>query len=140
MMRDIAISDRQQEQRIFSTRVVLSLCIVLGLTSVVLYRYFDLQINRHLDYVTNSNKNRIHIRSVAPTRGLIFDRHGQLLADNRPAFTLNIIPDRAQNTDRLIAQLGLLLSISDKDIARFEKRAKRSKGFAPVPLLSLIHI
>jgi penicillin-binding protein 2 len=134
MMRDIAISDRQQEQRIFSTRVVLSLCIVLGLTSVVLYRYFDLQINRHLDYVTNSNKNRIHIRSVAPTRGLIFDRHGQLLADNRPAFTLNIIPDRAQNTDSLIAQLGLLLSISDKDIARFEKRAKRSKGFAPVPL------
>lgn len=134
MMRDIAISDRQQEQRIFSTRVMLSLCIVLGLTSVVLYRYFDLQINRHLDYVTNSNKNRIHIRSVAPTRGLIFDRHGQLLADNRPAFTLNIIPDRAQNTDSLIAQLGLLLSISDKDIARFEKRAKRSKGFAPVPL------
>lgn len=134
MMRDIAISDRQQEQRIFSMRVMLSLCIVLGLTSVVLYRYFDLQINRHLDYVTNSNKNRIHIRSVAPTRGLIFDRHGQLLADNRPAFTLNIIPDRAQNTDSLIAQLGLLLSISDKDIARFEKRAKRSKGFAPVPL------
>jgi penicillin-binding protein 2 len=134
MMRDIAISDRQQEQRIFSTRVVLSLCIVLGLTSVVLYRYFDLQINRHLDYVTNSNKNRIHIRSVAPTRGLIFDRHGQLLADNRPAFTLNIIPDRTQNTDSLVAQLGLLLSISDKDIARFEKRAKRSKGFAPVPL------
>jgi penicillin-binding protein 2 len=134
MMRDIAISDRQQEQKIFSTRVALSLCIVLGLTSVVLYRYFDLQINRHLDYVTNSNKNRIHIRSVAPTRGLIFDRHGKLLADNRPAFTLNIIPDRAQNTDSLIAQLGLLLSISDKDIARFEKRAKRSKGFAPVPL------
>ena len=134
MMRDIAISDRQQEQRIFSTRVVLSLCIVLGLTSVVLYRYFDLQINRHLDYVTNSNKNRIHIRSVAPTRGLIFDRHGQLLADNRPAFTLNIIPDRTQNTDSLVAQLGLLLSISDKDIARFEKHAKRSKGFAPVPL------
>ena len=134
MMRDIAISDRQQEQRIFSTRVVLSLCIVLGLTSVVLYRYFDLQINRHLDYVTNSNKNRIHIRSVAPTRGLIFDRHGQLLADNRPAFTLNIIPDRTQNTDSLVAQLGLLLSISDKDIARFEKRAKSSKGFAPVPL------
>ncbi len=134
MMRDIAISDRQQEQRIFSTRVVLSLCIVLGLTSVVLYRYFDLQINRHLDYVTNSNKNRIHIRSIAPTRGLIFDRHGQLLADNRPAFTLNIIPDRTQNTDSLVAQLGLLLSISDKDIARFEKHAKRSKGFAPVPL------
>jgi len=134
MMRENAISDPQQEQRIFSMRVMLSVFILLGLTSIVLFRYFDLQINRHLDYVTNSNKNRIHIRSVAPTRGLIFDRHGQLLADNRPAFTLNIIPERAKNTDQLIAQLDSLLSISDKDIARFEKRAKRSKGFAPVPL------
>jgi penicillin-binding protein 2 len=113
---------------------MLSVCIVLGLTSIVLFRYYDLQVNRHLDYVTNSNKNRIHIRSVAPTRGLIFDRHGQLLADNRPAFTLNIIPESAGDTDQLIARLDTLLSISEKDIARFKKREKRSKGFAPVPL------
>jgi penicillin-binding protein 2 len=134
MLRDNAISDPRQEQRVFSMRVILSLCIVLGLTSIVLFRYFDLQINRHLDYVTNSNKNRIHIRSVAPTRGLIFDRHGQLLADNRPAFTLNIIPESAKDTDQLIARLDTLLSISEKDIARFKRREKRSKGFAPVPL------
>ena len=134
MLRDNAISDPRQEQRVFSMRVMLSLCIVLGLTSIVLFRYFDLQINRHLDYVTNSNKNRIHIRSVAPTRGLIFDRHGQLLADNRPAFTLNIIPESAKDTDQLIARLDRLLSISEKDIARFKRREKRSKGFAPVPL------
>ena len=107
MLRDNAISDPRQEQRLFSMRVMLSVCIVLGLTSIVLFRYYDLQVNRHLDYVTNSNKNRIHIRSVAPTRGLIFDRHGQLLADNRPAFTLNIIPESAGDTDQLIARLEL---------------------------------
>ena len=134
MLRDNAISDPRQEQRVFSVRVILSVFILIGLTSIVFFRYFDLQINRHLDYVTNSNKNRIHIRSVAPTRGLIFDRHGQLLADNRPAFTLNIIPESAKDTDQLIARLDTLLSISEKDIARFKRREKRSKGFAPVPL------
>jgi len=134
MISDNSISDPRQEHRVFSMRAMVSLVIVLGLTLIVFFRYFDLQINRHNDYVTNSNKNRIHIRSVAPTRGLIFDRHGQLLADNRPAFTLNIIPERAENTDHLIAQLDALLSISDKDVTRFKKRAKRSKGFAPVPL------
>ena len=134
MIRDNSISDPRQEMRVFSVRVMLSVFLVLGLTSIVLYRYFDLQINRHQDYVTNSNKNRIHIRSVAPTRGLIFDRHGKLLADNRPAFTLNIIPESAGDTDQLITRLNNLLSISEKDIAGFKKRAKRSKGFAPVPL------
>ena len=134
MIRDNSISDPRQEMRVFSVRLMLSVFIVLVLTSIVLYRYFDLQINRHLDYVTNSNKNRIHIRSVAPTRGLIFDRHGKLLADNRPAFTLNIIPESAKDIDQLIARLDSLLSISEKDVTRFKKRAKRSKGFEPVPL------
>ena len=123
MISDNSISDPRQEHRVFSMRAMVSLVIVLGLTLIVFFRYFDLQINRHNDYVTNSNKNRIHIRSVAPTRGLIFDRHGQLLADNRPAFTLNIIPERAENTDHLIAQLDALLSVSDKDVTRFKKRA-----------------
>jgi penicillin-binding protein 2 len=115
-------------------RVMVSVFIVIGLTSIVFFRYFDLQIKRHNDYVTNSNNNRIHIRSVAPTRGLIFDRHGQLLADNRPAFTLNIIPESAKDTDQLISRLDTLLSISEKDITRFKRLEKRSKGFAPVPL------
>ena len=61
MNRDNAISDPRQDQQTFSMRAMLSVFILLGLTSIVLFRYFDLQINRHHDYVTNSNKNRIHI-------------------------------------------------------------------------------
>ena len=57
-----------------------------------------------------------------------------MLADNRPAFTLNIIPESAGDTDQLITRLNKLISISEKDIAGFKKRAKRSKGFTPVPL------
>ena len=56
MLQDNTISDPRKEQKIFYLRVVTSVLIVLGLTSVILFRYFDLQINRHLDYVTNSNK------------------------------------------------------------------------------------
>jgi penicillin-binding protein 2 len=123
MLQDNALSDPQKEQKIFYLRAVTSLLIVLGLTSVILFRYFDLQINRHNDYVTNSNNNRIHIRSVAPTRGLIYDRRGQLVADNRPSFTLNIIPESTQNIDQLLVRIGDLISLSERDIERFMKRA-----------------
>ena len=134
MKYDNAISDPRKDQNIFNMRVLASTFILLGLTSVILFRYYDLQINRHLDYVTNSNKNRIHIRTVAPTRGLIFDRKGQLVADNKPSFTLNIIPESTEDLDALIAQLNGFLSISKKDLARFSKRVKRSNRFDPVPL------
>jgi penicillin-binding protein 2 len=134
MLRNNAISDPKKEQKIFALRVMLSIAVLLFLTSVVIYRYFDLQITRHQDYVTNSNKNRIHVRSVAPTRGLIFDSQGALLADNRPSFTLNIILESAGNIDQLVERLKSLVSISKRDLLRFEKRAKRVKPFEPVPL------
>ncbi|MDA8866587.1 penicillin-binding protein 2, partial [Porticoccaceae bacterium] len=134
MLQDNAISDPRKEQKIFYLRVMTSGLIVLGLTSIILFRYFDLQINRHLDYVTNSNKNRIHIRSVAPTRGLIYDRRGELVADNRPSFTLNVIPESAKDIDQLLSRIGGLISLSERDIERFMKRVKRNKRFQSIPL------
>jgi len=134
MLKDIAISDPQKEQRVFALRLMISYVGLLALTSIILFRYFDLQITRHQDYVTNSNKNRIHIRSVAPARGLIYDRHGQLLADNQPTFTLNIIADSAKNVEQLLTTLDSLVTISERDLTRFEKRAKRGKPFEPIPL------
>ncbi|MCS5587440.1 MAG: penicillin-binding protein 2 [Porticoccaceae bacterium] len=134
MLKDVAISDPQKERKVFALRLVIAYVGLLALTSIILFRYFDLQIIRHQDYVTNSNKNRIHIRSVAPVRGLIYDRHGQLIADNRPTFTLNIIADSAKNVGQLLATLGSLVTISERDLSRFEKRAKRGKPFESIPL------
>jgi len=134
MLQNNAISDPRKEQKIFVLRVMMAAVVLLFLTSIVLYRYFDLQITQHLDYATNSNKNRIHVRSVAPTRGLIFDRHGQLLADNRPSFTLNIITENADHAEQLLGRLGSLVSISERDLSRFKKRAKRGKRFESIPL------
>ena len=104
------------------------------LSSLMIYRYFDLQIVRHQDYITNSNNNRIHIRPVLPPRGLIFDKNGILLADNRPTFTLNIIADRTQKVDELITQIRSLITISERDLSTFEKRFKRGKSFEPIAL------
>ena len=92
--------------------IVSGAVLVLVLSSLMIYRYFDLQIVRHQDYITNSNNNRIHIRPVLPPRGLIFDNKGILLADNRPTYTLNIIADRTQTVDDLVDQLRSLITIS----------------------------
>ena len=134
MLKDSVISDPRVEHKIFVVRLTVAAIFVVALTSIMLFRYFDLQIVRHQDYITNSNNNRIHIRPVPPPRGLIFDRHGQLLADNRPTFTLNVIADRTDTVDDLLDQLSSLISISERDLSRFKKRVKRGKSFEPIPL------
>ena len=59
-----------------------------------------------------SDKNRIRIRPVAAPRGILFDRSGLPLVDNRPAFTLSFIPREMEDRDTVIARLSILLKIS----------------------------
>ena len=58
-----------------------------------------------------SDKNRIRIRPVAAPRGILFDRNGQPLVDNRPAFTLSLIPRELEDRDTVLARLAVLLKI-----------------------------
>jgi len=58
-----------------------------------------------------SEKNRIRIRPVAAPRGILFDRHGLPLVDNRPAFTLSLIPREMEDRDTVLARLSVLLKI-----------------------------
>ena len=129
MRDDAAFSDPQRERMIFVGRLFIGSLAILILTIVLLLRYFDLQVSRHEDFATQSKKNRVLVRPVAPPRGLIYDRNGLLLADNRPSYDLTIVPERSENIDSLIGALDNLISFSESDIQRFKQKLKRRRPF-----------
>ncbi|WP_372017900.1 penicillin-binding protein 2 [Pseudoxanthomonas sp. 10H] len=96
--------------------------------------YFRLQVLQHADYATRSEANRIRPRPVVPARGMIYDRKGRLLAENLPAFRLDITPDKAGDLDRVLAELGKVVPLSEDEIAHFRKERKGARGFLPVTL------
>ncbi len=85
MPHNIAIKDQHRESRIYAARTVSAILIVLGLLLVVLIRYYGLQITEYEIYKVESERNRVQLQPLPPKRGLIFDRNGVLLADNRPS-------------------------------------------------------
>jgi penicillin-binding protein 2 len=134
MINDAAFSDPARDRRIFTGRLLIAGLAAIVLTSIVLYRYFDLQVTRHQDFATHSDNNRVHVRPAAPSRGLIYDRNGELLADNRPSYSLSIIRERSEDLEQLLLQISSLIDISSDDIERFEKRLKRRKPYERTPL------
>jgi len=128
------LKNPQWESRIYIARASFTLLVVLFLLGILFWRYHDLQINRHQDFATLADNNRIHVRALPPARGLIYDRNGVLLADNRPGFTLSIVVERTKNLEQLLTDLGELLVFKDKDLARFEKLVKRRRPYESVPL------
>ena len=109
-------SDPEIERKIYLKRVTLSIIFISLLTLILVARYFDLQITKHEDFVTNSEKNRVHVRPLAPARGIIYDRNGEILAHNIPITNLSIVREHTDDLDALINKLKSLIEISDNEI------------------------
>jgi penicillin-binding protein 2 len=88
----------------------------------------------HAEYATRSEANRIKPRPVVPARGSIFDRNGKLLAENVPAFRLDVLPEKAGDTKKLLEGLSTIFALTPEDIERFEATRKATRGFRPITL------
>ncbi|MCV6023058.1 penicillin-binding protein 2, partial [Escherichia coli] len=76
---------------------------------------------------TRSNDNRIKVVPIAPNRGLIYDRNGVLLAENRPVFNLELTPEKIKDIDATIQELQTILEITPDQIERFHHERKRTR-------------
>ena len=129
------LKDHYQEARIFSHRMVVAVLAIVLLLGVLLARVYNLQVVNFKDYVPQSDRNRVQVQALAPTRGLIFDRQGQLLADNRPCYALTLIQDRISDLDMTLALLAELVELRPDELEDFNKRVgQRRRPFEEVPL------
>ncbi len=77
----------------------------------------------------------MQVQSVPPTRGLIYDRNNTLLAENRPVFSVTLVPERVDGMDDTLGQLGTILDISEEDLERFRRRLlEPRRPFQELPL------
>ncbi len=127
--------DTAAERRLFQRRALVMLLFVVFLMTGLLARMYQLQVVEHDVYTTLSDKNRVQVQSVPPPRGLVYDRNGELMAENRPVFSLTIVPERAAPIDETLARLGGIIEIADEDLERFGKRLNEPRRpFQEIPL------
>jgi len=127
--------DHQGETKLFRNRLVVMGILILLLMSVLIYRYYDLQIVNYQDYATQSDRNRVHVQPIPPTRGLILDRNGVLLADNKPSFTLMVTINDQLELEQTLALLESLIEITPSDLGKFYKLKKQQRhSLDPIPL------
>ena len=135
MDRRFAIKDPLAESRVFLARVVSAFMLILLLIAGLVSRLVYLQVVGHEQYATMSKDNRIKISPLAPTRGIIYDRKGRMLAENVPTYSLELIPEQIDNLDDTLQRLQQLLNIPEDKVEQFQKQRKRNKSFASTPLL-----
>ncbi|RBF19383.1 penicillin-binding protein 2, partial [Xanthomonas oryzae pv. oryzae] len=118
----------------FRRRAVLGFAMVLICLVGLGGWYFKLQVLDHEVYTTRSEANRIKPKPVVPGRGMIYDRTGRLLAENVPAFRLDVTPDKVTDMSAMLDALGNVIPISPEDLERFNRERHARRSFLPVTL------
>ncbi|EPJ2807159.1 penicillin-binding protein 2 [Pseudomonas hunanensis] len=136
MSQPIRLKDHEKDARLVRNRVVVGAVAIMLLICVLIARLYYLQIIQYDYHSTLSENNRVHVQPIPPTRGLIFDRNGVIVADNRPSFSLSMTRERAGNWQEVLDTIVEVLELTDDDRALFEKRMRQGRRpFEPVPIL-----
>lgn len=130
----LTVKDSYAENRLFLNRVVVAFAGIILLILVLSLRLIYLQVVGHDHYATLSQHNRVKISPIVPTRGLIFDRNGKVLAQNQPTYSLELIPEQVPNMETALTELQILINLDDEEIQRFQNIRRRSKPFVSIPL------
>ena len=128
------IKDHHSERRLFIGRVVLSAVVSIVLIGLVIARLVQLQVFDHELFAEKSQGNRVRIEAVPPIRGLIFDRKGRVIAENLPAYQLELIPEQVDDIDDTLRRLADLELIAADDIETYKELSRSGPRFKPVTL------
>ncbi len=137
MNRPAQLKDHGKEQQLFLSRVIAAVVVILLLTGILVIRLYQLQILEYEQFADLSQGNRLRIEPLPPTRGLIFDRNGAVLAENLPAWELIVIPEEIEDMDDTLDSLEALGLVEADERAGFRELVRSHRGFERVRLRNL---
>lgn len=120
----------------FNRRSVLIGTVQGGVAVLLAVRMGYLAIAENEKYRLESESNRVNLTLIPPRRGWILDRNGAPLASNRADFRVDVIPDRLNEPDKMIDQIGTLLALEPDRIADIKQELAVSGGYQPIEVAS----
>jgi penicillin-binding protein 2 len=133
-MASARIKDHWAEQRLFFARLIATVVLVTALSAVIVMRLVQLQVLQYDYFSAQSQGNRIRIEPVPPTRGLILDRNGRVLAENQASFDLELTPEQVPDLDDTLQRLAGLDLLDAEELPDLRKDIGARRRFDAVPI------
>ena len=132
----IRLKDHEVDARLIRRRLLFGGLAIIVLTMLLMSRMYYLQVVQFEHHSTLAENNRIHVQSLPPTRGTIYDRNGVVIADNRASFSLTLTRERAGDWETVLDSIIELLELDADSRVLFEKRIRQGRRpFEPVPVM-----
>ena len=135
MVKKFRLDAHKHEIQIFNRRLFVAGGFVCLLAIILIGWMINLQFFNHVYYSERSEGNRLHSQFIPPTRGLIYDRQGVLVADNRPIFNLTVVRENAADFEKSVELLRREIGLTEEELEEYQTRlSRRAVPHTSVPL------
>ena len=125
---------REAEKEVFLSRMLFCSIAILILATIIITRLFFLMVVESDQYKLRSLNNTIRTQSLPASRGLIYDRNKNILANNQPIFQLEMIPEQVLDIGMSLKQLADLDLINKSNIENINQRINKNLQFKSIVL------
>lgn len=115
-------------------RAALARWLVVGAFLLLVGAFFRTQVVQHDKYQLRADKNRLRLVPLAAPRGIIYDRHGSIIADNVPGYAVKLLAPSADSLRAVLGRLRALISLEDLDVEAAVARFRQAP-YQPVVVL-----
>jgi len=126
--------ETQQAAGLVTRRGVVLGAIQVGFMGLLGLRMRQMQVTEADSYRLLAEENRINVRLIPPSRGIIYDRHGIAIAQNAQNYRVIIVREDVDDVDETIAKVRRLVNIEDREIERALREMNRRSPFVPITL------
>nr|VFK64824.1 MAG: penicillin-binding protein 2 [Candidatus Kentron sp. UNK]VFK71249.1 MAG: penicillin-binding protein 2 [Candidatus Kentron sp. UNK] len=130
----LTIKNSAGESSLFRARLILAHGVIILLSLVLIAQLTKLQVFKHEHFQTLSHENSVKIVPLSPSRGLIFDRNGVVLARNIPSYSLEVVPEAVPNMEAMLREIADIITLDKEDYKRFRRSLNRTRRFQSIPL------
>jgi penicillin-binding protein 2 len=120
----LELSTGVREKHLIQNRLMVAAIGGACLLILLVVRLIWLQLIETERFQTASEANRLQTLPVSPARGLIVDRNGLILAENRPNLQLLLVPEEVDDIDVMVSEVRSRIEFTDGDAERFAKNLK----------------
>ena len=129
-----SLRDHRRELATFESRLAVAGLVIFAAFALLTARFVWLQVIQKSHYHTLAEANRISIVPAVPNRGVILDRHGEVLASNESAYTLEVTPTEAGNLERALEELAQIIDITPRDRRRLKRLQEETRNLGSLPV------
>src|SRR5467141_4588427 len=124
-----------EDRRRITIRLTILQSLITVVFSVLAVSFWVLQVVEHVKFQEMAENNHQRTLALRAPRGLVLDRTGKILVDNRGSYSISIVREHTKDLNRTVRLLAAVLGLDEAGVRAIVDRHRKEPSYRPIMIV-----